>query len=293
MSTPQVSVIIPCYNGSDDVTGAIDCALAQTNCAAEVIVINDGSTDRSAEVLDSYGDRIRAVHQSNKGLAATRNVGIELARGEWVAFLDHDDLWLPGKLASQLKIAADQNADVVYTNTENFGEIDRIDTVRSDPNNMPSGDLFEALLMDNFFVVSSVIAKRSVLRSVGGFTESFSMVEDWDLWLRLAAQGCQFAPVREVQTRYRWRSGSMSKRHDRMREFRERAVRNALASERGRQLPWAIRRKALANVQNCSAWFMAASSPRKAIPWYAQSIYYWPFDITSWKGIVKSCLGRS
>ncbi len=136
MSTPQVSVIIPCYNGSEDVTGAIDCALAQTNCAAEVLVINDGSTDRSAEVLDSYGDRIRAIHQSNKGLAATRNVGIELARGEWVAFLDHDDLWLPGKLESQLKVAADQNADVVYTNTENFGEIDRIDTVRSDPNNM-------------------------------------------------------------------------------------------------------------------------------------------------------------
>ncbi|MBL8816497.1 MAG: glycosyltransferase [Planctomyces sp.] len=293
MPKPLVSVVIPCFNGAEDVAGAIDSALAQQNCEVEVIVINDGSSDETANVLNRYGDRIRTVHQENRGLPKTRNLGIELALGEWVAFLDHDDLWMPDKLQKQLEGATTEDAGVVYTNTLNFGDSDRVDSLRHVPDQMPQGDLFEALLMDNFLVTSSLMVRRTILDSVGRFTESPVMAEDWDLWLKIAAAGHRFVPVREPLTRYRWRAGSFSKHYDRMRRYRELALHRALASARGKKLPWSVRRKALANVQNCSAWFLAASSPRRAIKWYAQSIYYWPFDITSWKGIVKGCLGRS
>ena len=158
---------------------------------------------------------------------------------------------------------------------------------------MPHGDVFQSLLMDNFLVVSSVMMRRSVFERAGGFNEAQPMVEDWDLWLRLAASGCQFAALSEALTRYRWRADSLSKNHDRMRGFREQVVRRALQTERGIALPWIVRRRALASVQRCSAWFLASRSPRRAIGWYAQSLCYWPFDTDAWKGLVKGCLGRS
>lgn len=292
--TPTVSVVIPVFNGGDETKTAIDSALAQRDCDVEVIVVNDGSTDHTTEVLNSYGDRIVAVHQQNQGISRTRNHGLQLAQGEWVAFLDNDDEWLPDKLARQLQLAKESGADIVYTNTQNFGATDRIDSLRhEDPNLMPSGDLFDQLLVDNFLVTSSLMIRKAALDNVQGFTESPATAEDWDLWLKLAAAGCRFAAVPEPLTRYRWRAGSFSKNHQRMRQLRRVTVRRALETARGAALPWKIRRQALANVETCSAWFLAESSPRKAVRWYLSSIMQWPFDPNPWKGVVKGCLGRS
>lgn len=296
MPTPQVSVIIPVFNGAEDLSGAIDSALGQTECDVEIVVVNDGSTDRTADVISSYGSRIRAVHQKNlgpDGLSQTRNNGVRASTGDWVAFLDHDDLWEPQKLRQQLQLADEQNADVVYTNARNFGNSQRVAELRSDPCAMPEGDLFEALLLDNFIVMSSAMMKRSLFESIGGFTEAPVLAEDWDLWLKSAAQGAGFAAVRDPLTLYRWRPGSFSKNFERMRQLRLRAIRSAIATKRGRQLPWSVRRKALASVESCSAWFLASSSPRKAICWYARSLAWWPFDLNCWKGVVKGCLGQS
>ncbi len=292
MPLTKVSVVIPTYNGAAEVRRAIDSALAQDGCEVEVIPVNDGSTDDTKAVLDSYGDRIKAVHQKNSGPAATRNAGIAAATGEWVAFLDHDDYWKPGKLKAQLEAAARTNADVIYTNAENFGDVNRVAELRSIPDQMPEGDLFEPLLLDNFIVVSSTMVRRSLLQQVGGFNAPPG-VEDWDLWLRLATSGAKFAPVREALTMYQWRPGSLSKNFERMREIRRQIIRNAMASDRAESLPWSFRCRVLANVESCSAWFLASSSPRKAISWYARSLAYWPFDLNCWKGIVKGCLGRA
>ena len=290
---PTVSVIIPVYNGAAEVCRAIDSALAQVNCEVEVIVLNDGSKDNTRTVLDEYGDKIRAIHQENSGLAQTRNNGISAARGEWVAFLDHDDYWKPDKLSEQLKAAERTGADVVYTNAGNFGDVDRVADLRSEPSGMLEGDLLEPLLLDNFIVVSSVMIRRSVIDKFKGFNASLPCVEDWDLWLRLSANGVRFAAVREPVTKYQWRAGSMSKNYELMRTTRQRIVGDALKTERARALGWSVRRRALASIESCSAWFLAASSPRRAIAWYANSLWYWPFDMNSWKGVVKGCLGRS
>lgn len=295
MHAPRVAVIIPVYNGAEDVSAAIDSALQQRNCDVEVIVVNDGSTDQTAEVLKSWGSRISVLHQTNQGLPRTRNNGVRAATAgtEWIAFLDHDDQWLPDKLERQLQVAATTQADVVYTNARNFGDSQRVDELRSDPRQMLQGDLFVPLLMDNFLVTSAVLVRRAAFERVAGFTETPVMAEDWDLWLKLAAAGCQFAAVPEPLTLYRWRAGSFSKNHERMRKYRQLTVERALQTHRGRSLPWSLRRQALANVERCSAWFLAASSPRRAVRWYAQSLYYWPFEVDAWKGLIKGCLGRS
>ena len=290
-----VSVIIPVFNGEADLAAAVDSALSQHGCNVEVIVVNDGSTDATADVIASYGDRIRVIQQANQGapgLAATRNNGVRASTADWIAFLDHDDVWEPDKLCRQLELAQTKNAYVVYSNARNFGDIDRVADLRSDPEAILEGDLFLPLLMDNFIVMSSAMMKRSLFDAIGGFTENPVLAEDWDLWLKAAAAGAMFAAVRDPVTLYRWRPGSFSKNHERMRQLRLLAVRRALETNRGRSLPWSMRRKALGNVESCSAWFLASTAPRQAIRWYARSIAYWPFDVNCWKGVVKGCLGR-
>lgn len=290
---PTVSVIIPVYNGATEVCRAIDSALAQKNCNVEVIVLNDGSKDNTESVLAEYGDRIRAINQQNCGLSKTRNNGIALATGDWVAFLDHDDYWQPEKLSLQLAAAKRTGFEVVYTNAGNFGDVARVAELRSEPEDMAEGNLLEPLLLDNFIVVSSVMIRRSLIQEIGGFDTSLPSVEDWDLWLKLSARGIRFAAVPEPVTMYQWRAGSMSKNYELMRTTRQSIIQRALASLRPGTLSWSVRRRALANIENCSAWFLAGSSPRKAIRWYINSLWYWPFDVNPWKGIVKGCLGRS
>lgn len=295
-SQPLVSVIIPVFNGSVDLCGAIDSALAQTYPHVEIVVINDGSTDATKDVMASYGDRIVAVHQQNlgaTGLAQTRNNGVRASRGEWIAFLDHDDLWEPKKLERQVALAQERTASVVYTNAKNFGDVKRVADLRADPDTMPEGDLFAALLGDNFIVMSSAMMTRELFDRISGFTESPVVSEDWDLWLKAAAAGATFAAVREPLTRYRWRAGSFSKNHARMRDLRLLTVRRALETDRGKSLSWSERRRAMAGVESCSAWFLASSNPRSAIRWYASSLTWWPFDLNCWKGVVKGYLGRS
>ncbi len=293
MSRDRISVIIPVFNGAAELPRAIDSALAQVDCDVEVIVVNDGSKDNTADVINSYGDRIKGIHQTNSGLAATRNNGVQAATCEWVAFLDHDDYWKPEKLKLQLQAASRTGFDIVYTNAENFGDVNRVAELRSVPSEMLEGDLFQHLLLDNFIVVSSTMIRRSLLLAAGSFDHKLGVVEDWDLWLRLSSEGSMFAVVREPVTMYQWRAGSLSKNHERMRNMRLQILHRALTTERAQQLPWKLRRQALASVESCSAWFLAASEPRKAIGWYARSLVHWPFDVNCWKGIVKGCLGRS
>ena len=105
----QVSAIVPVFNGESTIAAAIDSVLNQNFDATEVIVINDGSTDGTALILRSYGSKIRVIEQSNRGVSAARNAGAAIARGEYLAFLDADDEWLPGKLAKAI-LALDRNA---------------------------------------------------------------------------------------------------------------------------------------------------------------------------------------
>ncbi|MBC2733856.1 MAG: glycosyltransferase [Desulfobacteraceae bacterium] len=183
--SPRVSVIIPTYNRSWCLSEAIDSVLSQTFQNIELIVVDDGSTDETPALLSHYGDHLRVLRQSNRGVSAARNGGIQAARGNLIAFLDSDDTWQPGKLARQVDFF-DTHPDAMICQTEETW-IRR--GVRVNPKRRHrklSGWIFEASLALCLVSPSAVMMRRELLEGMGGFDESLPACEDYDLWLRVS-----------------------------------------------------------------------------------------------------------
>lgn len=186
-NTPLVSVVIPCHNQGDLLPDAIDSALAQTHPTTEVIVVDDGSTDHTPEVIKQYGQRIISFRQDNRERGAARNTGAARGTGEFVGFLDADDWWLPTKLESDLRVfARDPDAGLVYSHVlvaDLAGNI--IGERRQDP---PQGRVLERLATWNFVAICSALVRRQLFDAAGGFSEDreLSGSEDWELWMRVA-----------------------------------------------------------------------------------------------------------
>jgi len=182
---PFVSVIIPTYNRWPMVHDAIESVLAQTFRNFELIVVNDGSTDDTERCVAAYGSRVRLISQSRKGVSAARNHGVRIARGEYVAFLDSDDLWLPKKLEIQTAFLH-ECPEIELCQTE---EIWLRNGIRVNPkrkHRKPSGDIFLASLELCLVSPSAVMIKKNFFEAIGGFDESLPVCEDYDLWLRIA-----------------------------------------------------------------------------------------------------------
>jgi len=180
-----ISVIIPTYNRSDFLKEAIESVLKQTYQPFELIVVDDGSTDDTAGVLSRYAGKISALSVNHGGPSAARNHGIQAARGDYIAFLDSDDLWLPGKLAAQMHFFHN-NPEARICQTE---EIWMRNSVRVNPRQKHkkySGWIFDQCLPLCVVSPSAVMMHRSVLTRVGLFDETFPACEDYDLWLRIA-----------------------------------------------------------------------------------------------------------
>ncbi len=163
--------------------------LAQTLLPNEVIVVDDGSTDDTPNALGRFGDSIRLVRQENKGTSAARNAGIRTATGEWLAFLDSDDLWLPGKLEAQAAALEDpSNIDykVIYTD-ERWIKNGRHKN-QGNRHRKYSGRIYEKCLPLCIISPSSVMVHRSVFQTVGSFDEDLPACEDYDMWLRVCAR---------------------------------------------------------------------------------------------------------
>ena len=194
--TSTVSVVIPVYNGAKFIAKAIDSVLAQTYPVHELIVVNDGSKDDTASVLERYADRVKAVHIPNGGVSNARNTGIKLATGDVVAFLDADDVWRRDKLSKQMAaLTAHPSIGFTCCNYLTLGTLgvvvphfERLSKalqlnyeqplVRS-----PLAVLIEANVVGT---CSNVVIRRSVLEQVGPFNTSYRQAEDYDLWLRCA-----------------------------------------------------------------------------------------------------------
>lgn len=286
-----VSVLIPVYNAGEALIEALDSALTQVGCETEIVLVDDGSTCKVTQnIIAHYEDRITVFRKANSGPADTRNVCLMMASHDWIAWLDQDDVWLPNKLQEQLKAAEKYDAQFVYTNARLFGELDDIGDIRNDPDAMPSGDVYDQLIFDNFVTTSAVMMKRELAIGVGGHDTEVAGVDDWDMWLRIAATGARFAPVPEPLTLYRWHSMSMSKQHGRMKKLRHDVLVKALKSERGRRLPWTLRQRSIGNLTATSAWFGLSSNARQSAGWYAEALMQWPFQMNAWKGLVKSII---
>jgi glycosyltransferase involved in cell wall biosynthesis len=287
-----VSTIIPVYNGEAYIARAVASALEQRHVDVEVVVIDDGSTDGTWEVLEGFGGRIRAIRQPNAGHVRSRNRGAGLATGDWLAFLDADDSWMPDKLASQLALA-DDRFGLIYTDRLNMGDYTGHNERLSENIRLYEGDVFEELLLGNFVTVSSAIMRRDWFHRLGGFCEDLRVCEDWDLWLRYAAEGGLVRLCPEPLTRYLVHSNSMSHNAERMLEGRLQVIRRALATPRGKRVPAAIARRALACAWKWSAGGATATQKAKAVRWYLRSAWCWPWDLGTYKETVKCLLGMT
>jgi glycosyltransferase involved in cell wall biosynthesis len=188
---PLISVIIPTYQRAHAIGNAIESVYAQTFQDWEIVVVDDGSTDGTEELLKQYAPRVRYFRQENRGPSAARNYGIREACGEWIAFLDSDDIWLPEKLSRQLELAqADLNIAWVYSDLEYFDH---------DPSKLPKSAFAyfppaRGMVLKHLFLhgcamhTTTVIVKKTCFDEVGYFDESLRITEDIDLYFRLAAK---------------------------------------------------------------------------------------------------------
>lgn len=208
---PQVSVVIPTYNNAAYLPQTIASALAQEHASHEVVVVDDGSTDETQDVLAPYRDRIRVVRQENAGVSAARNHGLRLARGEYIVFLDGDDLLLPGKLRTQVALL-EERADVGYVHSgwhridENGQHLGTVEPWHTAPE----------LSLENWLIrkpvfMGAMLIRRDWIERGGGFDVSLPQGEDLKLFFQMVLLGCQGAWVRQPTVCYRQHGSSLTR----------------------------------------------------------------------------------
>jgi glycosyltransferase involved in cell wall biosynthesis len=241
---PKVSVIIPTYNSAQYVGAAVDSVLAQTFTDYETIVVDDGSTDETREVLQRYARRITYIYQENRERSAARNAGINASSGKYIAFLDADDLWMPHKIERQVAVL-DENPTVALC----YCQASYIDPNGSPvqflgswiygdrESKMVVADKSRELMLGNvvFGGGSTPMVRRSLLEEVGLFDETLSYPEDWDLWIRLSRKG-PFAYIPEPLACYRvygWHKVLVQQASERLVAQHLRVIEKAVATWHG------------------------------------------------------------
>ena len=216
-TAPRVSAIIPTYDYARYVGEAVESVLAQSFHELEILVVDDGSTDETADVLRAFGERIRCIRQEHRGLAAARNTGIRAARGRYVAFLDSDDLWLPEKVTLQVaRLEAEPAVGLVYSEAILFQEgSPTTETLHRYWAPHPSGRILPWLVRQNVVPSPTPMVRRDLFERVGLFDETLSGCEDWDMWIRIARVSA-IAYVDQVLAKYRMHQANMSLDHERM-----------------------------------------------------------------------------
>jgi glycosyltransferase involved in cell wall biosynthesis len=216
---PRVSTIIPSYNCAQFVGRAVDSALQQTYRDQEIIVIDDGSTDDTRAVMARFGTAVRYARQDNGGVSRARNHGLSLAGGEFVAYLDADDLWYPDKLEKQIAFL-DTHSECGFVHTDvdvvnEDGAVIRSAFNHSTQRSVPRGRCVLDLLRESHVQILTVVARRELVERAGRFDARFHGVEDYLQWILIGLDGAELGYIDEPLAAYRWTAGSISsnKRH--------------------------------------------------------------------------------
>ncbi len=212
--SPKVSIVIPNHNSSNLISETLDSVFAQTFTDFEVILVDDGSTDiaQLQTALKPYADKLVFIVQENSGTASARNAAIGIARGEWIAFLDSDDIWFANYLTEQLAAAEEKNCDLIYCDAIQFGSIEKeTNYSRKAPSSgmVTSQSLISATCN---VITSGTIARRLRIIECGCFDEDLPRIgfEDFDLWFRMTKAGIKLDYHTKVLLKYRVRSESLS-----------------------------------------------------------------------------------
>lgn len=214
MASPVVSIIIPTYNCALYIAETITSVLNQSFKDIELIVVDDGSTDATRDIVASFGQPVRLVTQANAGVCVARNRGISEAAGKYICLMDHDDYWFPHKLARQVSILEQQpETGVVYSSfilwhrdesTGQFPSPDSFDLNTYLDDTVPefSGWIYHQFLIDCWMLTSTAMFRAEIFDQCGLFDESLPYSEDWDLWLRIS-RSYPFVQLRRPTTLYR------------------------------------------------------------------------------------------
>jgi glycosyltransferase involved in cell wall biosynthesis len=300
--TPAVSVVIATHNYGRYLSAALDSALEQTFRDFEIIVVDDGSTDHTPAVVQPYLREMRIVYErtERQGQPKAKNLGIRLARGPLIAFLDADDVWLPTKLERQMPLfEADRDVGVVYSRRlvidDEGWELEYVQPP------LHRGWVLPRIFRNNFVCFSSSVVRRHVFDAVGGFDESIGLAIDYDLWLRVAL-GYRFDYVDQALVKYRTGHDSLSRRK-RERVRTAHAIISRFLDERGGRaaLPPELVRRTLAELC-CDmggavtgveriGWFLRALRyrPQHGLAWHALLAFWWPDRLRS---LVRRLFGK-
>ena len=284
MSTPEISIVIAAYNYGRFLAGTLDSVLAQTYRDWEAIIVDDGSTDNTQEVVEAYlGDRrIRYYRTDHVGQSAAKNAGIQKTTAPLVCILDADDLWLPPKLELQRTLFRDDlELGVAYTRRLVMDEDGFL--LQYDQPTLHRGQVLPKMFKDNFVCHSSVMIRRQVLEEVGMFDESIPMAIDYDLWLRIAAR-YRFDYVDEPCVVYRTGHANLSRRSEGRLMSVLGIMRRFLEEHGGRELlKGAVVRRAFAETYTHIGMAKARQSRLAALPWLLRAVATSPGHGYCWK----------
>lgn len=287
---PRVSIVMANYNYGRFLPLAVESVLGQTVADWELIIVDDGSTDDSQHVIGRYlhDGRIRFFPVNHLGQPAAKNAGLAQCRGEFIAFLDADDAWLPVKLEQQLALFA-QRPEVGIVGTGRTLMDERGVPLPYIQPPLPRGRVLADLFRDNFLCFSSVMVRRVVFEHVGGFDPSLNLAIDYDLWLRAAAH-YEVECVPEALVQYRAGHANLSRRLGEriktalliMRRFERRLAAQHITTQ--------ARRRAFAETTCSMAYALRPFSRCAAANWFLRALRHSPVHRPAWRGLLSLAL---
>ena len=275
--SPTISVVIPTYNSGPNLKLTLDSVFAQTFPPTEIIVVDDGSTDGTVDFARSYGSKVTVHCQANRGQGAARNLAMRMARGEWIALVDHDDLWEPRKLEVQAEyIRKNPDAVVIYTDTK-YIEGNEIIGLLPAP---AASELPKRLQRLSPFSLSSSVVRKEIVLKEGGFSEVKGILEDWDLWLRLIPK-YKFVHVPEYLTLWRKSRTQVTSQAEKFMSTHMLCVDLTLLKNVPPPMRW-FRRAYLYScfLADC-AIMLREQGNRACLSWMFRSLAWWPLP-TEW-----------
>ncbi len=293
---PLVSAITPAYNAERFLAEAIESVLAQSFADLEIVIVDDGSRDSTGALADRYAaehpDRVRVIHQENKGLPLARNAAIAAARGRYLALLDADDVWLPGHIESCVaRLESDSALGLVHANVEYIDGEGNVLGAESESGRWSHEGLdpyTEVLLRRQHVTCPTAVFRRSVVDAIGAFDAQFNRLgcEDRDMWLRIA-EVSELAYIDEVQALYRVHGANMSGNYEQMWRARQVLVNKHIARPYGRPL----RRRALAAIYADHGHELAIEAPpMPALAAFVRALSRDPLRVDAWKGLLRRVL---
>jgi glycosyltransferase involved in cell wall biosynthesis len=274
----SIAVIIPTYNSMKHFKETIESVLKQTLPPDEILVNDDGSTDGTPDFAESYGPPIRVFRRANQRQSASRNFAATQTQCEWLAFLDHDDLWKPDKLQRQMEeLIRNPAADLCYCGRISFDE----DNGSFRPGNVfavpPARDIRRALYVNTTFMPGSVLIRRTTYLAFGGFNPSIKLVEDWDLWLRLIHAGVQFAACQEPLLSMRMHAGNQSNSAIAALEEQKEIYRRLVLPHLPRSTRWLARQRSQSGQEAVAATILRNVGDPRCLSMMLTSIVRYPF----------------